>query len=184
MTNWPKITELERFYGKIHVNQEGLPSPQWEASHLVNLRLTRPLRCGWDPEQAVHKIRCHRDCRGPISAIFEAIIGYYNGDQRRIQESGTDLFGGCYHFDIVDGRPSAHAYGAAIRLLCEPNDDVIEIFERNGAKLYGGSFVFADVSEAAAISPMEIVQSKPTPAERMAHARAVRAAKLALEKVA
>lgn len=148
MPNWPHQNDVDSFYGKIKIGNDGTPTDSWESENLVLATSPFPLRLSWDTKESVRKFRCHKRVRPSLETILEEIWSLYGKDLAKLRESRMDLFGGCYNFRRMRGgaRLSMHAYGIAIDIdpdknpLGKPYKEsagmmpmaVVEIFEKHG----------------------------------------------------
>jgi len=153
-TKFPKPNELEPFYGKISVGDDGLPTSQWKRTFLTQISLPYVMRLSWNKTITVNKLTCHKEVASSLQSILGSILDLY-GSRDAIKAARMDLFGGCYNFRTVRGGHtlSMHAYGAAIDLDPEKNPrdkpwkansgmmpvEVIEIFKDHGWA-WGGDF--------------------------------------------
>lgn len=156
MSNWPKYTELEQFYGKFKLGADGYPTESWKQEFLTKIVLPYPMFLAWDTNKQVKTIRCHKKVAKSLSRILDEIAGKFYG---RYTETRVNLFGGVYEFRRVSGsaKLSLHAYGAAIDLDPERNGRgvpydgglsmispvVVDIFRSEGWK-WGGDFINPD----------------------------------------
>src|SRR3990167_5144435 len=113
MNTWPKdeIAELNNFYGKHDLDDQGRPTVRWENSFLTTLDLPYPMRLAWDLDTPVRKIRVHQNVRPSLSIILDNIFKLC-GSLEMIQEMRMDLYGGCYCYRRARGlgRLSTHAW--------------------------------------------------------------------------
>jgi hypothetical protein len=154
MTTWPKRTEAAAFYGSHELGEDGLPTVEWQAAHLVLIQTPYPFRLSWDPDTTVRRVRCHTKVSKSLERILQAILTHY-GSPERVRTYRADLFGGCYQFRAQRGSTalSLHSWGAAVDLDPERNQmgvpwrdgrgmlerQVIQAFQQEGW-FWGGDF--------------------------------------------
>lgn len=155
MSNWPKYTELEQFYGKFKLGADGYPTESWKKEFLTKIKPPYPMVLAWDTTKQVKSITCHKLIAESLSRILQQIKDKcYKSYMSRV-----NLFGGVYEFRRVSGsaKLSLHAYGAAIDLDPERNGRgipydggfnmispvVVDIFRSEGWK-WGGDFINPD----------------------------------------
>ena len=144
ITQWPMNTPeaLGSFYGRIYLGDNGLPTEQWEATFLTQIRSPFPLRLPWTKEALVTRITCHREVAPSLHRVLGNILRHFENG-KAISEAEYDLFGGCYAYRPVAGsnKLSLHSYGAAIQLgpmrapkRVETDDDIAvdKIFNDEG----------------------------------------------------
>ena len=58
---WPKDTreDLDAFYGRHAIANNGQPTSAWLSSHLKNFTAPYPLTLSWDVTKTVTKLYCH-----------------------------------------------------------------------------------------------------------------------------
>ena len=153
---WPKDTreDLDAFYGRHAIANNGQPTSAWLSSHLKNFTAPYPLTLSWDVTKTVTKLYCHKLVGENLVRVFEQILAHY-GSLDEVKRARMHLYGGCYNFRLIknSNRLSCHAWGAAIDVDPQKNplgvkyDEskgmmpraVINIFEAEGWK-WGGRF--------------------------------------------
>jgi len=117
MNAWPKPgrANLDAFYGKHQLDDEGKPTAAWESRNLVKFIPPFQLVTAWDPTQRVSAVKCHRLVADSLKRIFVRIWKHY-GSQAAIEAVGLHLWGGAYEHRRVSGSDSlsTHAWGAGV----------------------------------------------------------------------
>lgn len=136
---WPKPTpeEVDAFYAKISLGDDGQPTSSWQNNFLKKILLPYPMRLAWAPDVVISKLRCHREVAGSLMRCLDAIFNHF-GSREAVSAAGLDLYGGCYAYRASHRTRclSMHAYGAAIDFVLPPKTEmpleVIAIFEAEG----------------------------------------------------
>lgn len=112
MTELPRQSELDRFYGK--------PGPAIEAQ-LVFAELPFHLRLDWDLNAKVKRVRLHKKCAAAFVAAMVEVFAHYG--EVEFRKLGIDRFAGGYNHRKMRGgtKWSLHAYGAAVDFYAAPN---------------------------------------------------------------
>lgn len=150
---WPLERDVESFYGRIKLGNDGRPTASWEANNLTTATLPYHMRLSWDTSQTIRRFTCHKVVRPVLETIFEEIWNIYGKDGKAISEARMDLFGGCYNFRRMRGgaKLSMHSWGIAVDIDPDKNplgkpynkshgmmpEEVIAIFAKYGAE-WGG----------------------------------------------
>lgn len=155
---WPSDTteDLVRFYGKIELGSDGMPTERWQSSFLTQVTPPYPmLFSGTNGPQLITKITCHKDVAQSLNRILSDIFTLYGGSVDKVREARMNMFDGCYNFRrmTAGSRLSVHSWGAAVDLDASHNPwgkpwkegcgmmpkEVIQIFQQYGWK-WGGEF--------------------------------------------
>jgi hypothetical protein len=147
--------EMDAFYSKHILNQQGKPTAAWESENLTLIRPAYPLTLSFEPHAVVTKLRCHKKVADSLLRVFERILAHF-GSVEEVKQARLHLFGGCFNFRAIKGstRLSTHSWGAGLDLDPERNglgmkhDEakgmmplaVVAIFEEEGWK-WGGRFL-------------------------------------------
>jgi hypothetical protein len=108
MPQWPRQTDVKKFYGPVGKNQ-------------VMLELPFPMRIAWDKRKVITKFSVHRLVHDSAERVFAKIAETYSAKERT--NIGIDLFGGCLNVRPMRGGTeySMHAWGIAIDFDPERN---------------------------------------------------------------
>ncbi|WP_424812111.1 peptidoglycan-binding protein [Roseococcus sp. YIM B11640] len=100
---WPRQSEVSRFYGAVGTNQ-------------VMLVLPYTMRIAWDTSKTVTRFQCHEKVHDAFLRVFQKTLAQYG--PQRLSELRLDLFGGCLNVRPMRGgtRMSMHSWGIAIDL--------------------------------------------------------------------
>lgn len=122
MTNWPKQSEMNAFYGNPDTNNDGQPDKAWEAANLIRITPPYKLVLAWDTKRSVSSVLVHKKCGESLLRILTAIKAHYK-TQEAIEAARMHLFGGVYNFRLMRGgsKLSIHSWAAAIDLDPERN---------------------------------------------------------------
>lgn len=114
MTDWPKQSECNEFYGDPR-GPNGRPSPAWEKQNLMPVIPPWKLVTAWDGRQ-VKGVRVHIRCAKSLDRVFREIWRASSGNPDVIAIWGMDRFGGAYNFRVMRGSSalSMHAWGCAV----------------------------------------------------------------------
>jgi hypothetical protein len=123
MSNWPKQSECNNFYGNPDPRSDGVPSRMWEDENLTRIKPPWRMVLAWDKSNAVSSIRIHKKCAESLSRVLSIIWKNYGEHQTNIEAGGLHLYGGAYNFRMKRGGStlSMHSYGCAIDLDPEHN---------------------------------------------------------------
>ena len=69
MTDWPKQSEVDSFYGNPR-GQNGGPSILWEKRNLVTIPCPWKLFTAWDTRMEVKRIRIHGKCADSLTRVL------------------------------------------------------------------------------------------------------------------
>jgi hypothetical protein len=112
MTNWPKQSECDKFYGNPR-GRNGTASAKWESENLV--KVVSPFQLFY-ADKPVKTFRVHEKCAAATLAALQAIHTATKGDKKVLTECGINIFGGSYNFRLKrNGNTlSMHSYGCAL----------------------------------------------------------------------
>jgi len=115
MTDWPKQSEVDSFYGNPR-GQNGGPSILWEKRNLVTIPCPWKLFTAWDTRMEVKRIRIHGKCADSLTRVLAQAWEQSGKKQEAIEAQGLHLFGGSYNFRLMRGstRLSMHSWGCAV----------------------------------------------------------------------
>lgn len=102
--NWPRESEMEKFFGPKGENQTSIVLPY-------------EMRLAWDMSKTIKKVTCHEKVADSLLRIFKNLLGEYG--IVRLQDLGIDRFGGCLNVRLKRGSTSSwsiHSWGCAIDL--------------------------------------------------------------------
>jgi hypothetical protein len=122
MTNWPRQSEMNAFYGDPDSNDDMKADARWESANLVTIVPPYRMVAAWAPAQPIKGIRVHKRCAESLTRILTAVAKSY-GSQGAIEAARMHLYGGCYNFRLMRGgsKLSIHSWGAAIDIDPERN---------------------------------------------------------------
>jgi hypothetical protein len=115
MTQWPKQSECDAFYGNPR-GRNGLASATWEAANLVKVTVPWRMVAAWDANIPIKSIRVHKRCAESLARILGRINCESAYSQALLADWGMDKFGGGYNYRLMRGgsRLSMHSYGCAV----------------------------------------------------------------------
>ena len=105
------LQEIIETFGNIPLlAQDGIISPEEEATFLTTIPLPAPIKLSWSG-QTTTKIRCHKLLAEIFKDVFQTI--YNKGLWKDLKE-----YGGCYNFRTKrgNGNLSTHSWGISIDL--------------------------------------------------------------------
>jgi len=113
MTNWPKQSECDAFYGNPRGRGGAVVSPSWAARSLVMLSPPFKMAMG---KIAITRFPVHRRCKDAFAAWLEAVWANAGRNPKTIAAYGMDVFSGSFNYRPMRGgtRLSMHAYGCAV----------------------------------------------------------------------
>lgn len=106
--NWPRESEMERFYGKRGQNQTSIVPPY-------------PMALSWN-QSAVKRITCHEKAANSLTRVLQKVRDEYGVEQ--ISKLGLDQFSGCLNVRLKRGSKSSwsiHSWGCALDFDDENN---------------------------------------------------------------
>ena len=112
MTNWPKQSEADAFYGSPRRHGAAVASQDWYRANIIQIappffmRMIKP----------VMKFPIHRACSAATMEWLDQVWENAGRDQRVIDQWGMSVFSGSYCFRTMRGLQhlSMHAYGCAM----------------------------------------------------------------------
>lgn len=117
MTDWPKQSDCNEFYGDPR-GQNGGPSAKWEKENLMLVIQPWKLVTAWDG-RPVNGIRVNIRCAESLDRVLKEIWAAALKSKRPqdlIEMWGMTLFGGGYNFRVMRGGSalSMHSWGCAV----------------------------------------------------------------------
>lgn len=112
MTDWPKQSECDAFYGDPR-GTNGQPSPKWMRANLIQLPV--PFKMTY-AGKAVSTILIHRKCADSLKRVLEDIWRQAGQRQAVVDSWGMSVYGGAFNYRLMRGgsKLSMHAYGCAV----------------------------------------------------------------------
>lgn len=112
-SKWPTLRDAPRFFGKIDLGEDGLPTERWRRQALTFIRVPYPMRMALRPEESIRRIVCHRQVAPSLGNCLRDLLAEYGAEG--LKEEGLDLFGGAFAFP-GGAMLTAASYGAAFSL--------------------------------------------------------------------
>ena len=112
MTNWPKQSEADAFYGNPRRHGAATVAQDWYRSNIVMISAPFAMRM----IKPVLKFPVHKKCAEATRSWLDDVWKNAGRDQRVIDDWGMNVFSGSYCFRTMRGlqRLSMHAYGCAL----------------------------------------------------------------------
>lgn len=117
MTQWPRQSECDAFYGNPR-GRNGGHSLAWANANLVSVPVPFAMKTAWAPHHNIRSIQIHQKCAPSLRRVLEKIWEASGKNQKKIDEWGASLFGGSFNFRLMRGgsQLSMHSWGCAIDL--------------------------------------------------------------------
>lgn len=114
MTDWPRQSECDSFYGNPR-GRYGHASDRWESRNLTTI--APPFRMTY-AGAPVKQLKVHKKCADSLLRALNAIWIAAGKSQDTVDKWGVSILGGVYNFRLKrnSNTLSMHAYGAAIDL--------------------------------------------------------------------
>lgn len=112
MSNWPKQSECDTFYGNPRGRGGAVVSPKWYAENMATV--VPPFIMKMD--KPITRFLVHKKCSEAARTWLEQVWKNAGRDQRLIDRWGMSIFSGSYCFRTMRGLQSLsmHAYGCAL----------------------------------------------------------------------
>lgn len=128
--NWPKEGQLSHYYGRMEIGDDGQPTDRWLARSLTTVRLPYSMRCAWNPETVIRKVRVHRQVGRSLTQVLSRVLEQLGLDG--VRGAGVDLFCGTYALPDFHCLSARH-FGAAIDFdVREMPEEVVSLFTAAG----------------------------------------------------
>lgn len=120
MTEWPKQSEVNKFYGNPRGSGLYHASSAWEQENLIFVK--PPFQMTYEGKP-IKGFRFHKKCSEALLQAFKNMQDAAGNDYEKLKFWGVTKFSGSYVYRLMRGGNSLsmHAYGIAIDLDAENN---------------------------------------------------------------
>lgn len=115
MSNWPKQSGRDAFYGSPRSKDPTKSSLLWE---IANIKVVKPPFQMYYAGKPIKGIRIHKLCADSLLRVLDAIWIASGKSQTAIDRWGVSVYGGAYNYRLARGSNflSSHSWGCAIDL--------------------------------------------------------------------